>query len=233
MIKPLRNFGFTLIEVLIGMTLLSVMVLLLFGSLKIGADSWERGENKTADVNDIGVVYNFFQHYLSAAQPLFKHPDEDNRRLSFQGQSQRLEFVSVFPASVNRSGLQLFSVYPEQDAEGSHIKVSVTPFEPDSDDTGELQNPDNEVDLISGVDSFELQYWQGESGEGNWEDQWQDRDFMPRLVKIKIGLENGTYWPDMVISLKVTANPDSQDSDSIDTSGKDNDDNDNNDNDNQ
>jgi len=227
MIRLSRTAGFTLIEVLIAMTLLSVMVLLLFGSLKIGADSWERGEHKTANVNDIGITYNFFQSYLASAIPLFKHPDEDNRALSFQGQAQRLEFVSTFPASLNRGGLQLFSIYPVQDAEGSHIKVNVSPFDPDSEDVAEQQNPDNEVDLISGVASFDLEYWQGESGEGNWEDQWQDRDFMPRLVKIKIGLTNGSFWPDMIISLRVTGNPDSQDSDSIDAPGNADDDDDN------
>lgn len=38
--------GFTLIEILIVMTLLGVMMVLLFGSLKICADSWHKGEKK-------------------------------------------------------------------------------------------------------------------------------------------------------------------------------------------
>lgn len=38
--------GFTLIEVLLAMTLLSVMMTLLFVSLKICAESWEKGEKK-------------------------------------------------------------------------------------------------------------------------------------------------------------------------------------------
>ena len=53
--------GFTLIEVLIALTLLSIMIVLLFTSLKICADSWEKGENKINNVNQIAVVYNFFQ----------------------------------------------------------------------------------------------------------------------------------------------------------------------------
>ena len=36
-----RLNGFTLIEVLIAMTLLSIMVVLLFASLRICAESWE------------------------------------------------------------------------------------------------------------------------------------------------------------------------------------------------
>jgi general secretion pathway protein J len=52
--------GFTLIEVLIAMTLLGIMVVLLFSSLKICADSWEKGESKITDVNEVAVVFNFF-----------------------------------------------------------------------------------------------------------------------------------------------------------------------------
>jgi len=52
--------GFTLIEVLIAMTLLGIMMVLLFTSLKICADSWEKGESKITDVNEVAVVYNFF-----------------------------------------------------------------------------------------------------------------------------------------------------------------------------
>ncbi|HEY8220174.1 MAG TPA: prepilin-type N-terminal cleavage/methylation domain-containing protein, partial [Methylobacter sp.] len=63
----LRNAGFTLIEVLIAMTLLSLMVVLLFSSLRICAQSWEQGENKIAEVNEVAVVYNFFQKHLASA----------------------------------------------------------------------------------------------------------------------------------------------------------------------
>ena len=66
-----RSNGFTLIEVLIGMTLLSIMVVLLFTSLKICADSWEKGESKITNVNEMAVVYNFFQQHLSVARPLW------------------------------------------------------------------------------------------------------------------------------------------------------------------
>ncbi len=56
--------GFTLIEVLIAMTLLSMMMVLLFASLKICADSWEKGENKINEVNEFAVVYYFFNQHL-------------------------------------------------------------------------------------------------------------------------------------------------------------------------
>ena len=73
-----RRNGFTLIEVLIAMTLLGVMVVLLFSSLKVAAQSWNAGENKIAEVNKKAVVYQFFKRHLTAIRPLPSLDTEQN-----------------------------------------------------------------------------------------------------------------------------------------------------------
>lgn len=195
--------GFTLIEVLIAMTLLSIMVVLLFGSLKICADSWEKGESKIAEVNEIAVVYNFFQRHLSVAQPLWNDLSEDGERtFAFQGKAQSLQFVSAFPASAGRSGLQLFSLDLQNEDNHQVINVTITPFFPVVE--GEEWHKE-EVTLIKDVTEFTMAYYGSDGGDSEvWQDQWLDRDVLPRLVKINIELENGIFWPEMIIELKVT-----------------------------
>jgi general secretion pathway protein J len=212
--------GFTLIEVLIAMTLLSVMVVLLFGSLKICAQSWEMGEKKIAEVNEVAVVYNFFQQHLSAAKPLKDDFTEDESsqgafteeagsRLSFQGDGQSLQFVSVFPASAGRAGMQLFSLEVQDEGprggsdDGAEIKVTLTPFFPVAEG-GEWQQED--AVLIKHVSHFALSYFgpDQETGESRWQEAWLNRDTLPRLVKIQIEREDEAFWPDMIIELKVS-----------------------------
>ena len=65
-----RNAGFTLIEVLIGMSLLSIMMLLLFSSLRISVRNWDAGENRIVQVSETAAVQNFFQRYLTTVRPL-------------------------------------------------------------------------------------------------------------------------------------------------------------------
>ena len=195
--------GFTLIEVLIAMTLLSIMVVLLFGSLKICADSWEKGESKIAEVNEIAVVYNFFQRHLSVARPLWKDLSEEGERIfSFQGKAQSLQFISAFPASAGRSGLQAFSLDLQDEDNKQVINVTITPFFPAVE--GEEWHKE-EVTLLKGVTGFTMAYYGSDGGESEvWQEQWLDRDVLPRLVKINIELENGIFWPEMIIELKVT-----------------------------
>ena len=204
---PLRHKGFTLIEVLIALTLLSIMVVLLFGSLKIGADSWERGENKIAEVNEVAVVYNFFQRHLISAKPLWDDFSGEERTLSFQGDSQSLQFVSSFPASAGKAGLQLFSIKLLEEDDEQFINVTLKPFFPVPE--GE-QFAKEEVTLVSHVSNFKLAYFGSEDGvsDPNWQNQWLGKEIQPRLVKINIELENQIYWPEMVFDLKVSGSHD-------------------------
>ncbi|MEI8207580.1 MAG: prepilin-type N-terminal cleavage/methylation domain-containing protein [Methylococcales bacterium] len=196
--------GFTLIEVLIALTLLSVMVVLLFASLKIGTDSWEKGENKITEVNEIAVVYNFFQQHLSVAKPLSNDSPEGEQRFSFQGAAQSLMFVSEFPASAARSGLQHYLLSKNEVDNEQLINVSLIPYIEPID--GEEPQKE-EITLIRHVKDFKLSYFGADtegSSRGVWTDEWLNKNILPRLVKIKIELESGIYWPEMIIELKVS-----------------------------
>ncbi len=222
-----KQNGFTLIEVLIAMTLLSIMVVLLFSSLKICAQSWEQGESKIAEVNEVAVVYNFFQRHLSAAMPVSNdfsqngmdaagQPGMDStvasgavienkgKNFSFQGKRNSLQFVSVFPASVGRAGMQLFSVQPERDGKEQVIKVTLTPFFPVTE--GEEWNQE-EVVLLKHVSDFELSYFGAveDGSKSGWQDEWLEKEVQPKLVKININTTDGIFWPEMIIELKVAS----------------------------
>jgi general secretion pathway protein J len=234
--------GFTLIEVMIAMALLSIMVVLLFGSLRICAQSWEQGENKITEVNEVAVVYNFFQRHLSPAIPLWNDfiardgvyaanlpgasaasataatsqpgsgaaggqpgigaaTDEADRVFSFQGKKQSLQFASVFPASAGRSGTQLFSIQPQQQDGEQVIMVTLTPFFPVAE--GEEWRREEAV-LLKHISGFALSYFGvDDGGESSWQDEWLEKDVQPQLVKISINTDNGAFWPEMIIPLKV------------------------------
>ena len=195
------NAGFTLIEVLIAMTLLGVMVVLLFTSMKICADSWQKGEDKISQVNDIAVVYQFFQHHVGTAKPVWNDFSEENQDFAFQGKSHELQFVSAFPASAKKSGLQLFSLNLIKDDDGQRLQVSIIPFYPAA--KGEEWRKE-EVTLLDHVRNLSLSYFALDESqtEGVWQGEWLEQETLPRLVKVKLETDDGAYWPEMIIALK-------------------------------
>jgi general secretion pathway protein J len=210
-----KNAGFTLIEVLIAMTMLSLMVVLLFSSLTIGAKSWEQGENKIADVNEIAIVQQFFNHHLAHATPQWNDFDpEKDRVFSFQGKKQSLQFVAAFPASAERAGLQLFNLELKKKDKQHFVDVTLTPFFPLSE--GEDWFEDS-VELVRNVQNFELSYFglNDETGELVWQNEWLNKEQQPRLVKILLELDDGRYLPEMIVALNVDSSYSNADLESV------------------
>ena len=214
-----RQVAFTLIEVLIGMSILSIMMLLLFAALRTCVQSWNLGEKKIAEVSQAGIIQNFFQSKLHSTLPLKANflkednDEEDRQRFSFEGNESQLQFVSAMPASAGRLGLQLFTMSLQQaeKGDGSDLLVDIKPFFPKSEDE-EWQN--EEVVILKNISDLRFAYFgldeeaevaQGEEESLSWQDEWLERQVLPKLVSIDIELSNGKIWPQIVVALKVNA----------------------------
>ena len=195
--------GFTLIEVLLAMTLLGIMMVLLFSSLTTGAESWNRGEQKIAEVNSKAVVYQFFKRHIPTTRPLWDNFSGDERYFSFQGEKNKLTFVSTFPASASRKGLQKFEInFIEQDEQS--VNVAISPFFPTTEDK---QWQKEEVVLLESVRDFKFSYFGQDTPnqEPSWLDQWQEKSDLPLLIKVNILLEDDSYWPEIILPLKLAS----------------------------
>lgn len=200
MIKK-NTSGFTLIEVLIGLTLISVMLVLLFASLRIGVKSWNKGESKIIEVGEMASVHNFFYNHLSSALPLWNDFDERNRSFSFQGDEESLQFVSTLPASSGRLGLQVFNIKLIDKA----IIVAIKPFYL-STEGAEWKIDD--VTLIENIKTLTISYFGAnrKKQQPQWQSQWT-YNHLPELIKIEIESNKQPYWPDIFLKLN---NKDSQ-----------------------
>jgi len=201
-----KDVGFTLIEVLIGMSLLSIMMLLIFSSLRISVRNWDAGEERILEVSETASVQNFFQRYLTAVKPLQDDFSEDETKFSFQGDNSSLSFVASLPASAGRQGLQVFTLKLKKYAEDEDLVVSIVPFFPLADGE-EWQN--EEVTLAEKISVFKLSYFgileEDESEDSLWHDEWLEQNKLPSLVRVEIEFENGMLWPELIVELKLAS----------------------------
>ena len=205
-----KQRAFTLIEVLIAITLLSIMMGLLFLSLKICADSWQKGEAKLARISEIAITSQFFQHYLTAAKPLTLESQKKTGELSapllFQGNKHSVRFAVALPASAARTGVQIFTVYKQQE----QLKVSITSLFPNN---LAKQSTNDELVLLTGVSDFSLTYFgstellANNKNPASWQEDWIAKKEQPRLIKISLSLTDGQFFPDMIINLRVVKSP--------------------------
>jgi general secretion pathway protein J len=206
--------GFTLLEVLIAMSLLGIMLVLLFGSFAICSRSWNAGEEHIHKVEQMAMVQNFFRGHLSAAwnetglQRNTSSAEEDadsgiqdtqkaEDRAFFQGLEQYLQFVSLLPESAARGGWYLFKVGIKQNS--SALYVAMTPFLPVEEYT---QPESEELEILADLESLTLAYWgkKPDDDAPQWHNEWVNIPALPELVSINIKLRNQSAWPTLVVA---------------------------------
>ena len=185
------------------MSLLGIMMLLLFGSLRISVRNWDAGETRIDEISQMAAVQNFFQRHLTAAQPeQLQIVAEDRFEFVFQGDSKTLRFAAVLPASAARKGLQVFSIKLQETELQQTIVVGIEPLYPAA--KGQSWKKE-EVLLAENVSSFNLTYYGSPDNapDSDWFEDWLEQRSLPALVKIAIEFENGIYWPSMVFGIRM------------------------------
>lgn len=206
-LKNEKHKGFTLLEILIAMALLSIMMGLLFTSMRTSVESWHIAENKVDQTNKKAIFYQFFKQHLINAKPVFEINSEDRnkndltdiKKIVFQGDSTHIRFVSALPAASIRKGEQIFNVGLNSRIPNT-ITVELTPYR-------QKQNIVDESLLLDHVKQLEFSYFGkiDENFDMIWESEWNSMEEQPRLVRIRVILDDESLWPDMIFPLKLSA----------------------------
>lgn len=206
-LKKKPDNGFTLIEVLIALAMLSIMMGLLFSSMRTSVETWHVAENKVDITNKKAVFYQFFKQHLIHAKPVYEINSDDKdetrvtniKKMVFQGDSTHIRFVSALPSASIRKGEQIFDVGISQKNPDT-ISVTLTPYRVE-------RNLVDEAILIDHVKQLEFSYFGkiNETFDRIWGSEWNNMEEQPRLVKIKVVLDDGSIWPDMIFPLKISA----------------------------
>ncbi|HFD11005.1 MAG TPA: prepilin-type N-terminal cleavage/methylation domain-containing protein [Crenotrichaceae bacterium] len=196
--------GFTLVEVLIALTLLGVMMTLLMSTFRAGARSWSAGESLASANGNQFVVHNFLRSYLENARPVIDDfSDEAEAEFSFQGDQHNIIFVAGLPANQDRGGLWRFALGLEKNGSSQDLVVLVEPFFPEIDEDAELSET---LTLLSNVETFEISYFGKDEvtdQDEDWNDDWEDKTQLPSLIKIDLQVEDQKQWPEIIIATQV------------------------------
>src|SRR5260370_40855170 len=106
------NSGFTLLEVLVSLTIMALITSVAFAGLSIGIDSWHRGSRKIDDLDHRFAIERVVQQQIAMADHIFRG-DRDN-----------LEFSTTYSLA-NGSGDPLWVKYV---LETNHLIYAETPL---------------------------------------------------------------------------------------------------------
>lgn len=195
--------GFTLIELVVAMTLLGTMMLLLYAGLSFALRSWDAGDANGRRTADRRIGENFLRRELLEMFPM-RWKDPTTVKVAFSGEAQRLRFVSSRPAGISMGGLALVGVEVEGDARARERHLVMRRAMPDDEarDFGPLDSAERSI-LIADVESVTFAYFGAENdfSEPKWTDAWTLPARVPQLVSIRVKAADGTFLPEMVVKL--------------------------------
>jgi general secretion pathway protein J len=173
--------GFTLIEVLIGATVLAMMMTLLTGALFTMTRSARAGEARMEEIDSTQLVHGFLRRQLQSAFPLTERVDGDERVL-FEGRLERLRFVGHLPLA-ERGGLQFIEVVVASGA----LEMRHRDAWPDVPFT----RPDGawrSRALLPDMRRIRWRYFgaRDEESPARWTDEWLEHDRLPELIRLEL-----------------------------------------------
>lgn len=199
------NKGFTLLEVLVAITIFALVITVLYAGYRVAIRSWESGERSHAALSELRLAGSFIRKHTTQAFPLAV--SESNAwRLWFDGEAQGLVFVTAMPTYLGQGGMYEMTLKVDQQNDGASLVVSRRLLHPDAE-PGRPGASDLARPLLENLKSAQFAYFgtTGEDGEESWHTIWQGRQRLPRLVRLRIDSKLVADWPEMIFRLPTDA----------------------------
>lgn len=197
--------GFTLIEILVAILLMSLLLAGAWGGIHTATKAIHSGDAAIERVNRVRVTQHFLRRQLSHAMPLAYGQENGNgQNLVFEGKSDFMRFVAPMPGYLSHGGPYVQTLKIASGGNGTEVlfsDVMLNGFDLDKQD-----DPTPTL-LIDGVERAKFEYRgldKNDPGKlGDWEDEWEDEDRLPVMVRIDMQMraDSGMDWPVMVIPL--------------------------------
>jgi general secretion pathway protein J len=189
--------GFTLLEMLLSMTLLSLLLVALFGGLRfVGRDN-ARVEAVLEDSQNLDLVRDLLIRQVGNAFPVMAGADGGGRAL-FTGRPDRLAFPILRLPGQGPAGL-ILAVFDITASDGIHRLIyREYPFLPGAA-VAIAEQPTRSTLLVESREALGFRYY---DKAGLWQDQWSNPATPPRLVAL-----HNPVWPELIAGLRAEPVP--------------------------
>ena len=199
--------GFTLVELLLAITLMSILLGLTYTGLRAATRSSQRGEILLAAGGELRASHQFIRRQINQMLPLsFAETDEAQPlRVVFQGDARHIQYVAPMPGYLGTGGpqVQLIKVIDGDDGE-VFVQFSHALLQGFSEDRLLDRDP---IILLEGASSAGFEFL-GEDEEGEltgWTTEWDQEDLLPVSIRLDLEFsgELNLRWPDLAAGVRI------------------------------
>jgi general secretion pathway protein J len=207
MVLSRNEDGFTLVELLVSLSLLVIMLALINGALSFGRRAWEVSDD-IERTQSVAAIRNLLAQRLTESLPLTGWDERGVLQPTFHGTGDQLTFLTAMPS---RNGLPagLFSVslklLPAPGLAGRPLSLELTAMVGANATAAGGHAPL----LLDNVTQLAIRYYgmPERAVEPKWLDEWQGQTTLPRMVAVDVQFAPGDprAWPPLTTELKLGA----------------------------
>ena len=184
--------GFTLLEVVLAISLFAVLGAILYGAFAVGHRAMEKTQAVFDGNQKFRSTVDLLGSYIRSSYPYRMSPQDP--AVFYTGEETRAEFVSAFSLAQGGRGLAKIRIYAESgphDAQVIKLEEQV-PLRVNLEKDGGAAIS-NTVVLREGVSGFRLAYLDPQDEMENWRARWDQDEHkgLPRAVRLRYRNENG------------------------------------------
>lgn len=196
-----RMSGFTLVEILVVMTLLSLVMLALGAAMRTIARTEERVDQRLQRTDEMRVATNFLSSTLGriSARKSAAPTQAGASLYLFDGAPRAVTWVGVMPARYGAGGRYFFRLALEPSAQNSALVIRFAPWS-QSAVFPNWASAESRV-LVPNATGFELEYADEEGSGTSWVRQWTDPQRLPSRIRISLSTPAGE-WPFLTVAMR-------------------------------
>jgi prepilin-type N-terminal cleavage/methylation domain-containing protein len=201
---PRRNAGFTLVELLVAIMILTLFMTASMGAVRIASKSWAAGQQRADATEQMRSVADFLRRQF-AQLPSLTVGEGDDERLAFVGAGEGVMFVTSAPQYSQGPGLVTYVLRGEEVDGEKLLTLRYAPFDPGHEGFV-LPDRNERIILARDFEAIEFRYYGApkEKDIVEWLDAWpRDAEFYPRAIYVRTSGEGESDgWPDFVFELR-------------------------------
>ena len=194
--------GFTLLEMLITLTLVSLLFLALFAAFNTIGRSWDAADTRMNKTEDMRLISEFLRRQLGQAMVVKIKGEKEANVYAFSGTSNRVRYAAPLQPLQHQGGVFLIELsIINGKSGGKALVMRYAPYRPEL--TWEQAFKDAEpVPVFDGLKSAAFAYFGAEDLKTTpeWAKDWEDKPLFPQLLKLQLA-DAERAWADIVIQL--------------------------------
>jgi type II secretory pathway component PulJ len=191
--------AFTLVEVMVTLTIMGFALLMIFGVFRLGIAAWEKGETNKEEYQRTRIASQLISQQMKSAVPYkVKTQKAEGDYLAFEGKARSLKFVSALSLKAKKPSGLVYAFYEFREGENGGGRLMLYEGRVLNKNFLEENPPEDAVvPIFEGLADVRFEYYQEEDPEknrtGGWVEEWSAKEEkkLPTALRVTLSPQKG------------------------------------------